>query len=215
MPEEYPLLIAHGGPLKGQRFILDRPLVIGREPSCDVIITDRQVSRFHARISPTMEGIMLEDLGSKNGTHCNGNPILGPVILQEGDTIQIALAQKFVFLTSDSTLPLSEEEIPGRRLRLEARSRQVWVNQQAVEPPLSALQFRILETLDEKEGQVVERQELIAKVWGEEQAPGVSNQALDALVRRLRDRLAAMDPSHAYIITVRGHGLRLDNPPIE
>jgi DNA-binding response OmpR family regulator len=33
------------------------------------------------------------------------------------------------------------------------------------------------------------------------------------LIRRLRDRLAAVDPTHPYIATVRGHGLRLDNPP--
>ena len=38
-------------------------------------------------------------------------------------------------------------------------------------------------------------------------------QALDALVRRLRERLASVDPQHTYLITVRGHGLRLDNPP--
>ncbi len=40
---------------------------------------------------------------------------------------------------------------------------------------------------------------------------GISEQAIDALVRRLRDRIAAMDPDHAYIVTVRGHGFRLEN----
>ena len=38
--------------------------------------------------------------------------------------------------------------------------------------------------------------------------------ALDALIRRLRDRLASLDPTHQYIATVRGHGIRLDNPPV-
>jgi DNA-binding response OmpR family regulator len=52
-----------------------------------------------------------------------------------------------------------------------------------------------------------------AVVWGDEDAADVSEQALDALVRRLRDRLAALDPTNNYIITVRGHGLRLENPP--
>jgi DNA-binding response OmpR family regulator len=42
--------------------------------------------------------------------------------------------------------------------------------------------------------------------------PGVSDQALGALIRRLRDRYA-LDPTHQYIDTVRGHGIRLDNPP--
>ena len=213
--EDFPLLIAASGPLKGQRFVLDRPLVIGRETSCDVVIADRQVSRFHARVSPMPEGVMLEDLGSKNGTHCNGNLVTAPVMLNDGDVVQIALAQQFIFLLSDATLPLLEEKSPGKRLRLDVRSRRVWVNNQVLEPPLSALQFHILQVLYENEGQVVERQELITRAWGEQEADGVSEQALDALIRRLRDRLAAMDPSHTYIVTVRGHGLRLDNPPLE
>jgi len=33
-------------------------------------------------------------------------------------------------------------------------------------------------------------------------------------VRRLRDRLSEIDPSWDYIVTVRGHGLRLDNPAL-
>ena len=41
----------------------------------------------------------------------------------------------------------------------------------------------------------------------------VADQALDALIRRLRDRLSALDPQHQYIDTIRGHGVRLDNPP--
>ena len=66
--------------------------------------------------------------------------------------------------------------------------------------------------LYEKQGQVIGRSDLVAVVWGEDQMAGVSDQALDALIRRLRDRLAVLDPSHQYIDTVRGHGLRLDNP---
>ncbi len=50
-------------------------------------------------------------------------------------------------------------------------------------------------------------------MWGKA-AEGVTEQALDALVRRLRDRLAEIDPDNEYIVTVRGHGLRLENPPI-
>ena len=67
--EEAPLLVAQTGPLKGQRWSLSKPLLIGREATCDVVVPDRMVSRFHARITPTPEGMQLEDLGSKNGTH--------------------------------------------------------------------------------------------------------------------------------------------------
>ncbi|HJQ13691.1 MAG TPA: FHA domain-containing protein, partial [Anaerolineales bacterium] len=73
--EEYPLLVAQEGPLKGQRWPLSQTIVLGREASCDVVVADRQISRFHARITPTTEGAILEDLGSKNGTHLNGTPL--------------------------------------------------------------------------------------------------------------------------------------------
>jgi DNA-binding winged helix-turn-helix (wHTH) protein len=62
---------------------------------------------------------------------------------------------------------------------------------------------------------VVTRAKIIEYVWGEEDAIGVTEQALDAIVRRLRDRLSSVDPKHLYVVTVRGHGLRLDNPPLE
>jgi DNA-binding response OmpR family regulator len=54
----------------------------------------------------------------------------------------------------------------------------------------------------------------VETVWGGEQSAGVSDQALDALIRRLRDRIAELDSAHQYINTVRGHGVRLDNPPV-
>jgi DNA-binding winged helix-turn-helix (wHTH) protein len=212
--EEYPILIAQDGPLKGQRWQLSRTLMIGRDPSCDIQVQDRQVSRFHARITPNNEGVTIEDLGSKNGTNHNGVELTAPIMLQDGDLLGVALAQQFIFLISDATMPLVEGGIRSGRLLMDQKSRQVWVNQQQVTPPLSAQQFKLLWMLYERQGQVVSRSNLVSEVWGEEQMAGVSDQALDALIRRLRDRLAVLDPSHQYISTVRGHGIRLDNPPI-
>jgi DNA-binding winged helix-turn-helix (wHTH) protein len=210
--EEYPLLVAQEGPLKGQRWPINQTLVLGREASCDVVVADRQISRYHARLTPTPEGVILEDLGSKNGTHHNGVPLSSPVVLQDGDLVSVALAQQFLFLTSDATMPLLEGAGHVGRLMMDQKSRRVWVNQQQLVPPLSAQQFKMLWLLYESQGQVVTRPDLVAAVWGDEQAAGVSDQALDALIRRLRDRLAALDPTHQYISTVRGHGVRLDNP---
>ena len=245
--EEVALLVGQSGPLNGERWALRSMVIIGRDAGCEIVVADRQVSRQHAKFSLTPNGVLLEDLGSKNGTHWNGKPIHEPAILQDGDVIQIALAQQFVFLSSDATVPLdiSGDNLqpnlsdphyvnpvkpnPDGRLRLEPRSRRVWIHfpvintpqdgetleeEKEVIPPLSAFQFRLLKQLYDNQGQVVSRFALIAGVWGEEHAVEVSEQALDALVRRLRDRLAIIDPSHEYIITVRGHGLRLDNPPI-
>lgn len=217
--EELPLLIAQAGILNGQRWSLRGSLVIGRDPTCEIVIPDRQVSRRHARISVTHEGILLEDLGSKNGTHRNGVRVDEPTQLTDGDSVQVALAQIFTFLSSDATLPLEGDEYLDRAseaietgmLRLEKRSRRVWLGKQEVLPPLSVSQYKVLELLYDNSGRVVTRQQLIEVIWGEEQAIMVSEQALDALIRRLRDRLASIDPAHAFIATVRGHGLRLDN----
>ncbi len=217
--EEIPLLVAQTGPLNGKRWQIRGRSILGRDLSCDIIITDRQVSRQHARLTLTPRGVLLEDLGSKNGTHYNGKRISDPVLLQDGDKVQIALIQHFTFFSSDSTLPLSEEETDYQSfdtnlLRLEKRSRRVWIGEQEVLPPLSVSQFTLLEILYDNQGRVVPRRKLIESVWGEEEAIEVSEQALDALVRRLRDRLASVEPEHNFIVTIRGHGLRLENPQI-
>jgi len=212
--EDQPMLVAQEGPLQDQRWPLAQTIVMGRDSTCDIVIPDRQVSRYHARITPTNEGMILEDLGSKNGTHCNGAPLTAPVVLQDGDMVQVALAQKFQFLTSDATMPLAEGAGRPGRLMMDARSRRVWINQMQLVPPLSAQQFKLLMLLYENQGKVISRADLVIAVWGEEQSAGVSDQALDALIRRLRDRLASLDPTHQYIDTVRGHGVRMDNPPV-
>ena len=210
--DEFPILIAQDGPLKGQRWSLNRTLMIGRDPTCDINVQDRQVSRFHARVTPSPEGVTIEDLGSKNGTNHNGAELTTPIMLQDGDVLGIALAQQFLFLTSDATMPLAEGGIRSGRLLMDQKSHQVWVNQQQMVPPLSAQQYKLLWMLYENQGQVISRSDLVSAVWGEEQMAGVSDQALDALIRRLRDRVAALDPTHQYIDSVRGHGVRLDNP---
>ena len=215
--EELPVLIAQTGPLNGQRWPISGELIVGRDADCGIMVADRQVSRQHARFTPSAQGVFLDDLGSKNGTHHNGQRIEDTILLQDGDIVQVALAQQFVFLSSDATVPLSLEETSGMplmqgRLRLDHRSRRVWVGKKEIVPPLSVAQYTLLEKLYHQGGRVVSREDLIIAVWGEESIYEVSNQALDALVRRLRDRLVEVDDAHEYVVTVRGHGLRLENP---
>jgi pSer/pThr/pTyr-binding forkhead associated (FHA) protein len=214
---ELPVIIAQTGPLNGQRWLIQESIIIGRDAECDVVIPDRQVSRYHARLTVSDEGVIVEDLASKNGSFLQGEKISGPVMLQDGDLLQIALVQSFVYLSSDATMPMEHEKVSAPqsagRLRLDPRSRRVWIGQEEVIPPLSAPQFRFLQVLYDRQGQVVARHELVNEVWGDDDALGVSEQAMDALVRRLRERLAILDPDHPYVITIRGHGLRLDNPP--
>lgn len=211
---EYPVLIASNGPLDGQQWFIDQTLTIGRDEQCQIVIPDRQVSRQHARLS-FQDKAILEDLGSKNGTFVNTQRIEGTCILRDGDEVQISLVQTFIYLSSDATLPLGDlppEMSYAFKLRLDQASKRVWVRGVELDPALSAQQFNLLALLYKHVGEVVARETLISAVWGDE-ANWVTEQAFDALVRRLRDRLYQLDPEYDYIVTVRGHGLRLENNP--
>ena len=132
-----------------------------------------------------------------------------PVRLQDNDCVQIALCARFRFVGTEATLPLEEIQ-PTSRLRLDRMARRVWIGSREIRPPLSPAQYRLLELLSEPAGQVRSRDEIIDSVWSEAERDGVSEQAIDALVRRLRERLAEIDSRGLYVITVRGHGFRLD-----
>jgi pSer/pThr/pTyr-binding forkhead associated (FHA) protein len=81
-------LVVGQGPKPGQVFELPRSTVsIGRDPGNQVVINDPQISRQHARITPQGGLMILEDLGSTNGTMVNGLRITGPHTLAHGDQI--------------------------------------------------------------------------------------------------------------------------------
>ncbi len=212
--DEVAMLILQRGAQGGQRWRLDVPeVLIGRSPECDIILPDRQVSRRHARVFREGEDYYVEDLGSKNGTWVNGQPVHGPVRLKDGDEIQIALRFKLAFVGTGATAPLEvAPSAPATRgLYVDTEARRVFVNGREVIPPLSLAQFRLLTLLWQAGGGIVTREEVVQHVWAEEAPEGVSEQAIDALVRRLRERLAEYDPEHMYIVTVRGQGFRLEN----
>ncbi|NMC16482.1 MAG: FHA domain-containing protein [Chloroflexi bacterium] len=212
---EFAILLAQSGPLAGQQWAVSSTLTIGRDESCEVVVPDRQVSRQHARLSLRENAVFLEDLKSKNGTYLNGQLLAAPTQLRESDEIRVAFAQTFLFLSSDATLPLSElpdEYLKLFTLKVDADARRVWVRGTEISPALSSQQFSLLNALFIKNGEVVSREELIQAVWGDE-TPWVTEQAFDALVRRLRERINQIDPDYDYVVTVRGHGLRLENQP--
>lgn len=209
---ESAMLVLQRGAEAGRRWPLDRtrPLTIGRDDQCDIVLPDRQVSRHHARIMWMGSFFQVEDLQSKNGTHVNGQETSGPTALQDGDEIQVALRFKMAFVDAGATAPLTfNNESAG--LRLDKETRQVWLNGQLIDPPLSLHQYRLLETLWNAGGGVVTRELIVDAVWPEASGEGVSEQAIDALVRRLRERVAEFDEKFRYIVTVRGHGFRLEN----
>lgn len=64
-------------------------ITIGREEGNTIQLTEQNVSRHHARLYPTPEGWMIEDVHSYNGIKINGIDIKEPSYVKAGDLIQI------------------------------------------------------------------------------------------------------------------------------
>jgi hypothetical protein len=78
------------GPTPGKAYSLDKEeIYIGRDVNSDVVISDSEVSRKHARIILQAGGYTLEDLGSTNGTFVNGQRLMGPHLLRPGELIML------------------------------------------------------------------------------------------------------------------------------
>ncbi len=83
-------LVIHEGAGAGSELPVDGELILGREQgSADLVIDDPGVSRRHARVIAGNGGVIVEDLGSSNGTYVNGERIGGPVELGAGDEVQV------------------------------------------------------------------------------------------------------------------------------
>ncbi|MBS1252831.1 MAG: Response regulator ArlR [Anaerolineales bacterium] len=209
---ELPMLIMHDGQQIGQEWVLETDEVsIGRDDDNAIVLPDRRISRRHAVIEHDDDRYYIRDCDSKNGTFLNDELLQGSVALKDGDDISVAMGFTLTFVDAGATTPLFFEGHRG--VVIDDASRQVWVRGQELEPPLSTQQYRLLYLLYENIGKVVTREEIVRVVWPDAIGGGVSEQAIDALVRRLRDRIAEVDPDHQYVVTVRGHGFRLENAP--
>ena len=62
---------------------------VGRADENDIVLSGDLVSRKHCRIHVATSGVRFEDLGSRNGTRLNGDPLKGTIDLHEGDVVQI------------------------------------------------------------------------------------------------------------------------------
>jgi serine phosphatase RsbU (regulator of sigma subunit) len=64
--------------------------VVGRSTSSDLALADPFLSRFHARLFRRKDEILVEDLGSRNGTFVNGRAIQGATVVRPGDVIKVS-----------------------------------------------------------------------------------------------------------------------------
>ncbi|GAA4110580.1 FHA domain-containing protein [Enteractinococcus coprophilus] len=89
LPVGSALLVAHEGPNRGARFLLDQDKVtVGRHPDADIFLDDVTVSRQHAVFERDGEGFRVVDTGSLNGTYIN-NDRVDSLLLRTGMELQI------------------------------------------------------------------------------------------------------------------------------
>jgi pSer/pThr/pTyr-binding forkhead associated (FHA) protein len=76
------------GAVFGKVFPVAGPVVIGRAPECDISVHAEEISRRHALVKPTQEGLSVEDLGSSNGTYINAKRVQQG-FLNAGDELRL------------------------------------------------------------------------------------------------------------------------------
>ncbi|HET6602725.1 MAG TPA: FHA domain-containing protein [Xanthomonadaceae bacterium] len=85
-----PRLILRGvsGAIFGKTYPVGKEMVIGRQQDCDIPVPAEEISRHHARVKPTPDGLAVEDLGSANGTFINDKRVQQG-LLKPGDELRL------------------------------------------------------------------------------------------------------------------------------
>jgi hypothetical protein len=180
--------------------------VLGRTEACDIVLSGQLISRRHVRIKRADHCYILEDLGSHNGTTVNGERVLGPRTLHDGDCIELGGIRRLFFVDGDATS--TRPQPPARGLWLDEAIHDVWVDGQRLSPQLSPAQFCLLQLLVANAGRLCTRAQIVAAVWPDT-AHGVSDDAVDGLIKRVRARLSELPHGDRYLQNVRGRGLIL------
>ncbi|HET6284418.1 MAG TPA: GGDEF domain-containing protein [Polyangia bacterium] len=101
-PAEVAYLVLIAGPGLGQMHKLKAgETVIGRDTEADLRVADDGVSRRHALLVQDGASVILRDLGSTNGTFCNGLRVGAAVPLKDGDKIMVGATTILKFTYQD------------------------------------------------------------------------------------------------------------------
>jgi pSer/pThr/pTyr-binding forkhead associated (FHA) protein len=95
-------LVVRNGPQAGTALSLDADITrLGRHPDSEISLDDITVSRRHAEIRRTSAGFEVRDAGSLNGTYVNQQRIDDPVVLLQGDELQVGKFRLVFFTKAD------------------------------------------------------------------------------------------------------------------
>lgn len=176
-------------------------VIIGRAVENDIVVTSKRISREHACVRREGWRVLLEDLGSTNGTYLNGERIHTPQQLRDGDQIKVG---DVVFTFHDPDVTYQDSPLP--ELEIDVIAGVVRVSRQAVS--LAPKEFALLAYLFERTGEVCSKDEIGTAVWPEYKE-GVYDYQIENLVRRLRSKLEPDPAAPQLLLTVRGRGYKL------
>lgn len=186
--------------------------MIGRGSTCDFVLDLVAISRQHADVDRRDGLCRLIDLDSRNGTFVNGTRVgRTPQLLRDGDVVVLGGAAHLVFRDPMAT-PIGPRVGRLTGVWINPESHAVWVDAVRVEPPLSSRQLALLQLLVDHEGEVVSRITIVDEVWADVAAEGVSDDAVSALLRRLKSRLRDASATTEWIEIVKSRGVRLRHP---
>jgi hypothetical protein len=83
------LMVISPESLEGLTVDVDEELTLGRAAGCGITVDDGHVSPLHARLFRAGGHLVVEDLGSTNGTYVNRERVEAPVALGAGDHLQV------------------------------------------------------------------------------------------------------------------------------
>jgi pSer/pThr/pTyr-binding forkhead associated (FHA) protein len=176
---------------------------IGRARECELPLESGYISRFHARLERTQSGWEVIDEGSKNGVFVNGRRVSTSQPLNPHDMLRVG-DHTVVFAPDvpldesagryDRTLVLPPQGLdepaatPRPRLVLDAAQRAVVIDGAPPREPLSAREFRLLDTLASAAAATrgYPRVTLVDMLWG---PGGGDGDMLDRLADRLRAKI--------------------------
>jgi DNA-binding winged helix-turn-helix (wHTH) protein len=143
----------------------------------------------HGGHSQTLDGVLaqLQQKGLVGGKWAESNQIFSPLL------------EKYIY---------KERPFVVARVRIDRHKHIVWVDDHAIEN-IPVLEFKFLEYLDRRRGQVCRRDQIARYLYPDQKLAGVSTNAIDSIVKRLRKLLELNPKKPVFIITVHGVGFRL------
>lgn len=146
-------------------------------------------------LSPAEQTALVQ---SKTQDH----PYLEDVGLVQGKTLQIPLLDRFIHTE------ISHQTEKGHII-YDENTNAIKKGEDLLSDQLTSSEFRLLRYLLQEQGRVVERDELINAVWQDQKSTaGITDQAVDQLIFRLRRKIEEDPNSPLHLQTVKGRGFK-------